>query len=422
MGKVDSLLTYWEGFKDEILDGCDLCGACLEACPRYQYPNSGLKNPQLDVTRYHEFWRTGKAEDGLYTLIHTCTGCAFCRDVCPKGYNVYDAYHHFSKYLAWKAGLPPRTALEPRIPHVRGNIAAVLSAMQMRPEQVRWHWDLDSDTPMKRVLLFIGCITHSHPDKILTLLDVFDRMGVDYLPLGGGPICCGGTFIPNGLIEDATRRAKHMVSKFNAYGADDVVFWCANCVRHCTGFISQITDPAFEAVHASTFIARNLDRLHFTQPQDLRVNVHDSCVIGRSGLRDYRSVRAIFEAIPGLKLVEHAEPRERTPCCAAGKGEMNRAMRRHLYGLVASTGADVMATVCNTCTMTMGVEDRGLPFEVTNFMTVVGRALGIGHEERLKSLAQLGNLNQVIEASRACFQAHGYSEEEVRAKVGPILT
>ena len=110
-------------------------------------------------------------------------------------------------------------------------------------------------------------------------------------------------------------------------------------------------------------------------------------------MRDYRSVRTIFEAIPGLELVEHAEPREKTPCCAAGKGDMNRAMRRRLYDLVAATETHAMATVCNTCTMTMGFEDRELPFEVTNFITVIGRALGIHYEEKLKRFAQLGDRN-----------------------------
>jgi Fe-S oxidoreductase len=422
MRKPDSARAYWEGCKDEILAGCDLCGACLEACPRYQFPESSLKYPLEDLKRYHALWRSGRPVEGMYGLIHTCTGCAFCRDACPMGFNVYDCYHHYSKYLAWKGGMPPQTAMEPRMPHIRGNIAAVLSAMQMRPDQVRWHWDLDSNTPRKEVLLFIGCITHSHPDKILTLLDVFDRMGVDYLPLGGGLICCGGTFIASGLEEEATKRARDMVAKFNAYAARDVVFWCANCARHCQGFISKITNPAFEAVHASTFIARNLDRLQFTHPVELKVNVHDSCVLGRSGLRDYRSTRAIFEAIPGVQAVEHSEPREKSPCCAAGKGPMNLAMRRRLYDLVEGTGADLMATVCNTCTMTMGFEDSQLPFEITNFITVLGRALGIRHEERLKRFSQLGSLDRLIEESRQYFQAHGYSDQEVRDRVGSLFT
>lgn len=422
MAKFSSAITYWERCKDDILAGCDLCGSCLEACPRYRFPASGLNDPRRDIERYHALWRTGEASDDTYGLIYTCTGCAFCRDVCPAGFNVYDCYYHYSKYLAWEAGLPPKSKTEPRIPHVHGNIAAILSAMQMRPDQIRWHWDLDSGTPKKEVLLFIGCITHSHPDKIFTLLDVFDRMDVDYLPLGGGPICCGGTFIVSGLYEDVTRRAKDMVAKFNAYGAPTVVFWCANCARHCQGLISQIADLAFEAVHASTYIARNLDRLHFTHPVDLKVNVHDSCVIGRAGLRDYQSIRAIFEAIPGLKVVEHTESRDNTPCCAAGKGEMNRAMRRRLYQLVASTGTDLMATVCNTCTMTMGVEDTDLPFNVTNFINVVGSALGIRHEEKLKYLAQLGDLEKALMETRECFTAHGYTDQEVRDKVGPFFT
>jgi Fe-S oxidoreductase len=153
----------------------------------------------------------------------------------------------------------------------------------------------------------------------------------------------------------------------------------------------------------------------------MKINVHDSCVIGRSGLRDYRSVRSIFEAMPGLEIVEHAQARENTPCCAAGKADMNRAMRRQLYDLVTATEANTMATVCNTCTMTMGAEDIDLPFEVTNFIRVVGKALGIEHPEKLKRFFQLGDLDKVIEESRDCFEANGYTESEIRKKVGPIF-
>lgn len=418
---LGSVKDYWEQCKDEILAGCDHCGQCLDICPRFRFPPSGLKDPDESIARYHDYWRTGRAGQDIYDLIHTCTGCAFCRDVCPMGYNVYDVYHHYSKYLSWQAGIPPAQPVEPRMPHVRGNIAAVLSAMQMKPDQVRWKWDLDASLPKKEVLLFIGCITHSHPDKIFALLDVFDCMGVDYLALGGGATCCGGNFIPTGRLEEVTRSAKDMVAKFNAYGAPTVVFWCANCARHLKGFISQITEPKFEAMHASTFISRNLDRLQFSSPLQMRVNVHDSCVIGRAGLKDYRSVRTIFEAIPGLEIVEHAEPRENTPCCAAGKGDMNRAMRRRLYDLVAATDAHTMATVCNTCTMTMGAEDSDLPFEVTNFIRVVGLALGIDYTEKLKRFAQLGDLDKVIEESRDCFEAHGYTEVEIRKRVGGLF-
>ena len=418
---LDTAKAYWEQCRDEILDGCDLCGQCLEVCPRFRFPASGLNDPLESIKRYHAYWRTGDAEPLTYNLIHTCTGCAFCRDVCPMGFNVYDVYNHYSKHQSWQAGVPPKQPTPIRMPHVRGNIAAVLSAMQMKPKDIRWHWDLDSASPKKEILLFIGCITHSHPDKIFTLLDVFDRMNVDYLPLGGGPICCGGPFIATGREEEVTRRARDMVDKFNAYGAPTVVFWCANCARHMDGFISQIAVPDFEAVHASTFIASNLDRLQFNHAIEARINVHDSCVIGRSGLRDYQSVRTIFEAIPGLALVEHSEPREKTPCCAAGKGDMNLSMRSRLYDLVTGTKPDAMATVCNTCTMTMGFEDQELPFEVTNFITLVGRALGIHHPEKLKRFAQYRDLDKVIEESRDCFEAHGYTEPEIRETVGQLF-
>ena len=101
---------------------------------------------------------------------------------------------------------------------------------------------------------------------------------------------------------------------------------------------------------------------------------------------------------------------------------MNRAMRRRLYDLVAATKAHAMATVCNTCTMTMAPEDSELPFEVTNFIRVVGQALGIDYREKFKKFVQLGNLDSVIKESRECFEAHGYAEPEIRKKVGGLFS
>ena len=70
----------------------------------------------------------------------------------------------------------------------------------------------------------------------------------------------------------------------------------------------------------------------------------------------------------------------------------------------------------------MGAEDSELPFEVTNFIRLVGRALGIDYKEKLKRFAQLGDLDKVIEESRDCFEAHGYTELEIRKKVGRLFT
>ena len=96
-------------------------------------------------------------------------------------------------------------------------------------------------------------------------------------------------------------------------------------------------------------------------------------------------------------------------------------MRRHLYELVAGAGAEIMVTACNTCTMTMGPEDGGLPFETTNFITLLGRALGIDHEEKLKRFFQWRDMDRIITASRGCFTANGYTEQEIRAKVTRLL-
>lgn len=71
--------------------------------------------------------------------------------------------------------------------------------------------------------------------------------------------------------------------------------------------------------------------------------------------------------------------------------------------------------------MTMGAEDSDLSFEVTNFIGVVGRALGIEHSEKLKWFTQLGDLDKVIEESRVCFETNAYSELEIRKKVGRLL-
>jgi len=87
---------------------------------------------------------------------------------------------------------------------------------------------------------------------------------------------------------------------------------------------------------------------------NLTVTYHDPCYLGRhNGI--YDAPRRVLKSIPGLRLVEMENNRQRSLCCGGGGGgpwkiyppEQRFGVLRVRQAL--ETGADVIATACPYC-------------------------------------------------------------------------
>jgi Fe-S oxidoreductase len=178
-------------------------------------------------------------------------------------------------------------------------------------------------------------------------------------------------------------------------------------------------------MHLSTFLGQNLDRLKFEKPFEATVTIHDPCKLGR-GLGEVEGVRRVLHAIPGLRVVEMEHHGTNTLCCSGTASLSNpvaaKELGRVLMEEVKRTSADYLVDLCLGCHRTFRGLSEGYSFEVISFVTLVGRALGIEHENKLAQYLQWRDVDRVIEDARANIQASAYSEEEVRSFLGMFFS
>ena len=98
------------------------------------------------------------------------------------------------------------------------------------------------------------------------------------------------------------------------------------------------------------------------------VTYHDPCYLGRhNGI--YEAPRRVLQSIPGLKLVEMPNNRDRSLCCGGGGGGAwsDYPPDRGLGGLrvkeALDTGAEVIATACPYCIRILNEAVRKLGVE-----------------------------------------------------------
>ncbi|PON14729.1 hypothetical protein C2W62_27560 [Candidatus Entotheonella serta] len=67
------------------------------------------------------------------------------------------------------------------------------------------------------------------PDIALNVLDVLDRLEVDYEVAGGTANCCGINFMRAGDAETSYAQASQTLKNMRAFEPREILSWCASC-------------------------------------------------------------------------------------------------------------------------------------------------------------------------------------------------
>ncbi len=360
-------ITEKERSTEEEALHCVRCGQCLSVCPTYRESLIETDSPRARVALTRAI-REGvlEAPDEEYAgAFFRCLLCGACTFTCPSGVAV-DRILELSRGELAGQGLLPEvlSSLDDRIAKYR-NISE-------EKNEGRLIWADNLPTPptglgkqRAEVAYFVGCVGSFFPRSYKvpqSLVQIFDRAGVDYALLGGSEWCCGYPMFINGELDRARDLIQHNIEAVRAMGAKKVVTTCPSCFhfwKHSYPAALGVEDLGVEVQHATEFLADLLETgdVKLGNLRE-RVTYHDPCDLGRKG-GVTEAPRRVLAQIPGMRLVEMAENRDSSHCCGGGGNlesfapEVSKAVSRNRIHQAAAVEAKTLVSACQQCERTL---------------------------------------------------------------------
>jgi heterodisulfide reductase subunit D len=366
--RVDDRVAEVQRPAEEEAIYCVRCGLCLSVCPGYRQSLNETDSPRARVALVRAV-REGllEARDGDYaSAFFRCLLCGACTFTCPSGVAV-DRILELTRGELAREGLLPEVLsdLDARIARYR-NISA-----EENEGRLVWADNLPArptglDRSQAEVVYFVGCVSSFFPRSYRvpqSLVQIFDRTGVDYALLGGAEWCCGYPLFINGEMDRARDLIRHNVEVVREMGARKVVVTCASCYHFWKHSYPAALGPddlrGIEVQHATQFLADMLESGKVPL-QEIRENVtyHDPCDLGRKG-GVVEAPRRVLRQIPGLRLVEMAENRDSSHCCGGGGNlesfapEVSKEISVNRVRQAAAVGAGTLVSACQQCERTL---------------------------------------------------------------------
>ena len=358
----------------ELLDGyaCAVCGRCTEVCPAHisdktLSPMHVVENLKEHLAETGPGILKGRDEQESKPLIGRligeeaiwdCLTCGACEQVCPVGVEHIDTIVDIRRHFVMEQAKMPDSA------------ASALMSMEQRGHPWRgtpysrsdWAEGLGVRTlaehPDAEVLFWVGCtpaLEQRSQSVARSMVSVMKRAGVDFAILGAEEVCTGDPARRMGNEYLYQTLAQQNIETFRRYGVKKIVAICPHCFNTIKNEYPHL-GGSYEVQHYSEFVADLIDqgRIKPVVTVEASVAYHDSCYLGRhNGV--YDPPRRIAEAIPGVRLVEMEQRRERGFCCGAGGGHMwmeesrGRRVNHVRTEQFLETGADTVGVSCPFC-------------------------------------------------------------------------
>jgi Fe-S oxidoreductase len=394
MGKNPN--QYYTVEKKPVLKKCKECGVCAKKCPVIRHTELNDIAPKDIQAEIKTYLQDGKPHKTAFTRAFSCMECFKCvDDCCPEGLNPLLV----NEIIKWEYRNNKIIETPYGDPRAADSSHRVLASIQLPPDE--YH---KITTPSKndraRYVFFAGCNVYFQPEKILTCLDLMDRVTQDYAFVPGLDYCCGNVHIFYGSVGKAQKTSRRLIEKLSAYQPDAVIFWCPTCLCRFEKTISPTTELPFTMMSFPQFLAKHTKDLPFEKEIRKTVTLHEACKAAFTGV-DLTGTREVLQHIPGIKLVEMSRHGKNTVCCGSGAEDYFQnsfeMIRDERMMEASQTKADVLVNVCHHChNVFVDKEDR-YGFSVKNYVSLVAEALGIEREDIFKKYKQTKNLDMILE-------------------------
>jgi Fe-S oxidoreductase len=300
-------------------------------------------------------------------------------------------------------------------------------SLLVRREDLKWAERFEAPERPVDALLAFGCAVQHTPHLMVEATRVFDVLGIDYAAVTGRQFCCGRPFQRMAGDEAAADRiSSKSYERFVAYRPKVAVQWCGACMLQYLEVISSQTQPPFEVVHVTKFLARLLrergDDIPWKREVRARVVLHTHGQFLPQQDIDSASILEILDMIPGVEYAGPVEPPSvGSPCDGTGPravGVLNtlsteeyRAAQEELENQVTAAGADTLVTPYHKCQLEWSkLSSRSMA--VREWMSVLAEALGVGAEDRFTAYWHLGDPTAIVREARPEWESWGLTESQ----------
>jgi heterodisulfide reductase subunit D len=395
----------------DILERCTACGACADICPMPGPAGLDTSEPQRLTAGILTLLRGGTdAEAARWAEV--CSGSGHCIPVCDYGVNP-----RLMLALARVASLEAATPADRRQTGFTRFGAMtkgvrVLSRLQLPPDTLARFRAPSGEEQAPEVVFYTGCNVLKTPHIALLALDIMDAMGIRYHVMGGPSACCGVLQFGAGDLTTSGRVAHRTIDRLAA-AAPRALSWCPTCQIQLT----EIVAPAAKADLVMTPFVRFLaERMGTLRPLlkhrvEKRVGLHEHP--GNPGVPE--AAKTILQAIPGLDFVDLEQPRVGYMCnkltpLPAFKQDVHRSQLQ----AAADAGVTTLAGIYHACHRELCSHERDWPFEVVNFLELVGESMGLQRPDLFKRLKIMQDVDSILLDARTLIETNGLDLDEAR--------
>ena len=433
--------TAYQSFMEEriahITEACTHCGKCYEVCPMVSYSEADGAEPERVTKSVVDIIndRPHEREGALWAK--ACQKSGICIEACPEDVNPREMLS-YAKLKLQNIELEEAEIQEAGRSYFQDMSRKIrfMAALQMEPEHFRCLTAVRGLQAGKvDAVFYFGCNILQTPHILLSCIDVFDRLELDYEVAGGVGHCCGINHIRRGDLEGGAEMGARSLAHFKSHAPEKVITFCPTCqmqyseyqhlytgkpVLPMAGDSKHSEEEILPFVHITQYLVDNLDLLRekFTHKIEKRVAVHLHG--GTDGVEE--NVMKILKAVPGLEFVEIEQLSDHGYQCPTLQiPEAKAAMREKLFDSARRSGVDSLLTVYHSCHRELCDLEKDEPFEIENFMTILGQAMGFEYPDYTKTYKIYEDIDRVIQEAEDTLLAFGMAPDKMREQIQTAL-